>query len=251
MLTDMEKRMLVFSAHAADYCTRAGGTILKYADKGWRIHVVCLTTGSHGESGGYWKANPNGTIEECSSVRKAESTEAAARLGATVEFLGWDDYPLEITEQRQRQITRMVLDFRPQVVLTHWTTDPTNPDHEKTSRAVVMACNASSQLGAFPNTPALRYPDIYFFEPTVPLPEMNSFSPDFYVDIDETVERKFNAIAAFTCQPHLGGYYKNIGHIRAMQYNVFCKRSVEQCEAFKRFIPYCGKELPLSQEESK
>jgi len=32
--------VLVVSAHAADYCTRSGGTILNLVQQGFRVHVL-------------------------------------------------------------------------------------------------------------------------------------------------------------------------------------------------------------------
>ena len=42
----MSKKMLVVSAHGADWCTRAGGTILKYVNAGWEVTVYALTFGA-------------------------------------------------------------------------------------------------------------------------------------------------------------------------------------------------------------
>ena len=59
----MEKKMMVVSAHAADWCTRAGGTIRRMIEEGWDVQVHVLTYGEHGESGAYWKNNPGSTFE--------------------------------------------------------------------------------------------------------------------------------------------------------------------------------------------
>ena len=47
------KDILVVSAHAADYCTRAGGTLITYANMGYSIHIIALTCRTHGESAGF------------------------------------------------------------------------------------------------------------------------------------------------------------------------------------------------------
>lgn len=57
------KKMLVVSAHAADYVWRAGGTIAKYVQNGAEVHLVILSFGGRGESNDLWKqpdatANP-------------------------------------------------------------------------------------------------------------------------------------------------------------------------------------------------
>lgn len=239
--------ILVVSAHAADYCTRAGGTITHYVKQGYAVHIIALTCGAHGESAGYWKKHPEGTHEECVSVRKQESSDAATVLGATIEFFDWDDYPLIFDEKRIRCLIAKMLEYRPEIVFTHWTVDPTNPDHANTGNAVIMACNSASQLGAMPNTPAQYYPNIYFFESTVPMSEFNQFVPDFYVDITETQEQKMKAIKKFACQPQLGDFYVHFAQHRAFQARVWSKLDVQYAEGFKRFAPYVGRSLPLTQ----
>jgi len=47
--------VLVFSAHAADFVWRAGGTIALYASRGHRVRILCLSHGERGESQGAWK----------------------------------------------------------------------------------------------------------------------------------------------------------------------------------------------------
>lgn len=245
-----QKDILVVSAHAADYCTRAGGTLIKYRDAGYAIHIVCLTFGAHGESGDYWKNNPSGTYEECCAIRERESTQAAKFIGAEdIEFYKLSDYPvmLEKTDEIQRRLTRKILDLRPELVFTHWLNDPTNSDHQKTAELVVRCLNCCSQIGAFPNTPAHYYPNLYFFESTVPMSEFNRFDPDFYVDIDSVFDKKLEAIRKFECQPFLADFYIHFAKHRAFQARVWSKKPIEYAEGFKRYIPYVGGLLPLTE----
>ncbi|WP_321991040.1 PIG-L family deacetylase [Marispirochaeta aestuarii] len=239
--------MLVISAHAADYCTRAGGTIAKYVKEGWNVHIIALTYGARGESGGYWNSSPGGSVEECEGIRHRESQAAADFLGAEIEFWGYRDYPLIIDEERTRMLTSRILDIRPEIVLTHWLEDPTNVDHQVTSRAVVRAVTNAAQIGSFPNTPAHYFPNLYFFESTVPMSEFNNFSPDTYIDIDETYETKAEAIKRFACQPQLVFYYRHFATHRGFQASNWAKRKIEYAEGFKRYLPLVGSTLPLTE----
>ena len=54
--------ILVVSAHAADFIWRAGGAIALYADRGYRVRVICLSYGERGESARLWK-QPDMTLE--------------------------------------------------------------------------------------------------------------------------------------------------------------------------------------------
>ena len=49
------KTALVVSAHSADFVWRAGGAIALYAERGWRVKVVCLSFGERGESAKMWR----------------------------------------------------------------------------------------------------------------------------------------------------------------------------------------------------
>ena len=86
------KRLLVVSAHAADYVWRSGGTIAKYIQEGAEVCVVVLTFGVRGESNDLWKA-PGATAESVKEVRKGETLAAAEILGVkNIEFWDYEDY---------------------------------------------------------------------------------------------------------------------------------------------------------------
>src|SRR5436305_1617310 len=46
---DSNKSILVVSAHAADFVWRAGGAIALYAQRGYRVRILCLSYGERGE----------------------------------------------------------------------------------------------------------------------------------------------------------------------------------------------------------
>jgi len=57
-------RILVFSAHVADFCSRAGGTLARHVRAGDRAKVVALTYGERSESGGLYAAGARPPLEE-------------------------------------------------------------------------------------------------------------------------------------------------------------------------------------------
>lgn len=50
-----DERVLIISAHAADYVWRSGGTIANYINAGAAVSVVVLSCGVRGESNDLWK----------------------------------------------------------------------------------------------------------------------------------------------------------------------------------------------------
>src|SRR5712692_11556985 len=92
-----KKTALVISAHAADFVWRAGGAIALYAERGYRVRILCLSYGERGESERLWKM-PGMTVERVKHSRQAESEKAAALLGAEIRFFDSCDYPLQVTD---------------------------------------------------------------------------------------------------------------------------------------------------------
>src|ERR1700747_2613478 len=69
---DSQKSVLVVSAHAADFVWRAGGAIALYAQKGYRVRILCLSYGERGESERLWR-QPGMTLDCVKTSRHAES----------------------------------------------------------------------------------------------------------------------------------------------------------------------------------
>lgn len=245
----MGKKILVVSAHAADWCTRSGGTLIKYLSKGWEVTVFALTYGEHGESGSFWQKNPQSELEACKRCREAEARAAAEFLGIkNIEFFDYGDYPMAFDEDKVRMLIRRILEIRPDLILTHWINDPFNMDHEVAGKAVVRAVSAAGMLGALPDTKAHFIPDIFFFETTMPHSEFNEFKMDTYVDIGDVFEKKIEAVSKFAAQPQLVEYYTRCAVNRGVQATDWSRgrRVIKYAEAFRRYVPYLGDELPLT-----
>ena len=95
---DSKKSVLVVSAHAADFVWRAGGAIALYAQRGYRVRILCLSYGERGESERLWR-QPGVTLESVKASRRAESEKAAGILGAEIRFFDSGDYPIRPTEE--------------------------------------------------------------------------------------------------------------------------------------------------------
>ena len=125
----MNERLMVVSAHAADWVWRCSGTIAKYKKMGAVVSVVCLTHGERGESGEVWK-QPNQTAETVKATRMRESVAVAEFLGVD-EFEMWDypDHPLVASEEILNRLNDKMRQFKPTVIITHDWHDDTNADH--------------------------------------------------------------------------------------------------------------------------
>lgn len=228
------KRLLVFSAHAADFCSRAGGLIALSVRAGHSVHVVDLTYGERGESEDYWARASQATEEECKKTRHSEASEAASILGATIEFLNYGDYPLEIGPSRLEHLAQIVRLQHPDAVLTHWNQDPYNVDHEVAARAVSRAITMAAVPGFSPATPRLFAPPLFSFEPTVPRNDDTGFRPTHYVAIDGVFDLKMDALSRLRSQSKLPAMYKQWAEYRGAQARQWHKQPVRYAEAYVR-----------------
>ncbi len=107
------ERALVVMAHPDDVDFGAAGTVANLTDAG--VHVTyCLVT--DGEAGGY-----DQTISrtQMAAIRREEQTKAAAEVGVTdLVFLGHRDGGVEFGMELRHELSRVIRQVRPQVVIT-------------------------------------------------------------------------------------------------------------------------------------
>jgi 4-oxalomesaconate hydratase len=235
--------LIVFSAHAADFCSRAGGMIALTAASGRSVHVVDLTFGERGESEDYWSGAGPRSADGAKQVRRAEAEEAAATLGASIEFLDFGDYPLEIDGERLNRIAAILRERRPASVATHWNRDPYNLDHEVTANAVARAASIAAVPGSDPSRPPAPYPALFAFEPTIPRDDDTGFRPSHYVVIDDVFELKMRALACLRSQTKLPKMYTQWGEYRGAQARQWCGQAVRYAEAYYRHTASVGRSL--------
>ena len=209
----MKKKLLVVGAHSGDFVWRSAGTIAKALEEGAETLVIAMSYGERGESGELWKEDPKRTEESVKIIRHAQAQKAADIIGTPIQFLDWGDYPMLLTDARIEQLTKIIGDFEPTVILTHSDKDPFNPDHPLAFQAVQRARLLSSGAGvpsAFKN---IDPPVWYSFEPHQP--ELCGFVPDTFIDISSVFEKKLAAMACMGAQTYLRDYYAELASRRA------------------------------------
>lgn len=231
-------RILAFSAHAADFCSRSGATLAKYASHGSPVRIVDLTFGERGESGGLWRTRSGISIPDVKLIRRQEAEAAVIILGGEIRFLDWEDYPLVIDRQRIVQLAEEIREWRADIILTHWSNDPLNRDHSTTASAVLRACTVCAAPGLESRFAPLQPPRVFLFESGVPQTDFNQFRPDVYVDVTETFGTKLRALSELKAQQELSGWYTQYAEWRAWQARTYSgNESIKYAEAFKRFQP--------------
>jgi 4-oxalomesaconate hydratase len=207
------KSMLVVSAHAADFVWRAGGAIALAAARGDRVLVVCLSYGERGESASAWRAGK--TLEEIKALRRGEAENAAAVLGAEIEFLDAGDYPLRESDELTGRLVRVYREVNPAVVLTHPLSDPYNGDHPAAGQMALRARVLAQAAGYPAPGEPIGAPPVFLFEPHQP--EMCGFKPEVLLDITPVFAVKRKAMECMAAQQHLWDYYTDLARRRGTQ----------------------------------
>ncbi|MDX1909007.1 MAG: PIG-L deacetylase family protein [Bacteroidia bacterium] len=232
----MTQKLLVVGAHSGDFVWRAAGTIAQARATGAETLVIALSYGERGESGELWREDPHRTEESVKRIRHAQATEAAAILDTPIRFLDWGDYPMTLTDERVRELTVMIGDFEPTVILTHSEKDPFNPDHPIAYQAVMRARLLASGAGvpsAFKN---IDPPVWYSFEPHQP--ELSGFVPDTFLDISTVMDKKIAAMRCMGAQTYLQDYYTELAARRANHARrISGQKQIRYAEAHQRLVP--------------
>jgi LmbE family N-acetylglucosaminyl deacetylase len=194
------QRAVVIVAHADDIEFGMTGTIARWTAGGAQVTYCIVTDNSSGSND---PAMPRDTLIE---TRQREQRASAAAVGVhDVRFLGYPDGVLQPTLELRRELTRIIRELRPQVVMMM---DPTtiislentyinHPDHRAAGEAALYATFPSAE--SRPIFPELLEEGL---EPhKVAYAYMNfSLQPNLVVDIASTFEQKLAALRCHASQ---------------------------------------------------
>ena len=160
-------RVLALGAHPDDIEAGCGGALITYARAGHQVFQMVLT---EGEEGG------------ASSVRRQEQEEAAKLIGVEkVYWGGLNDTEVAVDRALIKQIERVVREVDPHVIFAHYP-DDTHQDHRNLATCVVTAARYTR--------------NVLFYEG----PTTQNFPPTVFMDIDQVLEAKLEALCAHRSQ---------------------------------------------------
>ncbi len=183
-------RIIAIGAHPDDCDIGAGGTAALFAQMGHKVKFLSVTNGDagHHEMGG-------GVLAK---RRLAEAKEAGRRLGIEYDVLDNHDGELAPTFEVRKQIIRKIREWGADVVIGPRINDY-HPDHRYTGMLVQDAAYMVVVPNVAPDTPALRKNPVFlYFQDRFQKPQ--PFQPDIVVAIDETFEKKIDAMDAHVSQ---------------------------------------------------
>jgi len=218
---EIGKTILVVAAHPDDEVLGCGGTIAKLTQQGLKVYVVFLADGE----------SSRGNIVDIDNLilqRKKNAMKALKVLGCTsVDFLDFPDNRLDSLDLLDvvKRIEGFIDAYKPYKIFTHYAHD-LNIDHQITHNAVVTACRPK---------PGYCVRELLFFE--VPSSTewglFKTFSPNYFVDISDTLSLKINALNAYKNELQPFPHPRSIKAVESLA----CYRGVSSgCRAAEAFI---------------
>lgn len=235
-----QKTALVVSAHSADFVWRAGGAIALYAQRGYKVVIVCLSYGERGESAKLWKRDGM-TLETVKVERRKEAEAAAEILGGEAIFFDIGDYPMRPTDDVLYRLTDLYREHQPEFTLSHSLKDPYNFDHPMATHLAQEARITAQAWGHNPGQKVHGASGFFLFEPHQT--EICEWRPDVILDITEVWDVKRRAIEAMEGQEYLWEYYTRVALQRGVQGKRNSGRAMKYGEAYQRIFPLVGDEF--------
>ena len=159
--------ILAIGAHPDDIEYGCAGTLVKYAERGHHIFLMVLTSGQEGGS---------------TEIRQQEQEAAAEIMKVQKVFWGkYHDTQLPLNKELIEKIEEVLGEVKPDLILVNYG-DDTHQDHRILTQATMSA------------TRYVR--NVLFFE----VPTTQNFNPQVFVDISDTLERKFKVLEAHASQ---------------------------------------------------
>lgn len=222
--------ILIVSAHPDDAEFTCGGSIARWTNEGWPVHLAVCADGGKGSH------DPTTDPVALAARRREEQLAAAQVLGiARVIFLDHPDGELNRIPDLVAELARLIRHTCPQRVLTWdpWRRYELHPDHRAAGLATLDAILAAGNPHYFPGLlteglAAYRVPEAYLY---------GAEEPDTWVDIAATLERKLAAIACHSSQvERASNLVENVRRCNA-DYGQRCGYTF--AEAFKVLHPFC------------
>jgi LmbE family N-acetylglucosaminyl deacetylase len=192
---DGKLRIIVFGAHPDDCEILAGGAAAKWSALGHHVKFVSVTNGDIG----HWR-EAGGPLAR---RRTAEVMQCAKILGIQSEVLDIHDGELLPTLEHRRTITRLIRQWRADIVMSHRPNDY-HPDHRNVGILVQDAAYMVTVPFFCPDTPHLKGNPVFLYgEDRFTKP--NRFTADIVVAIDDVIAKKMATVHALESQFYEGG----------------------------------------------
>jgi LmbE family N-acetylglucosaminyl deacetylase len=223
----MKNKVLVVAAHPDDEILGCGGTIAKHIKNGDSVHVAILAEGITSRDK---QRDREAHLRELSYLAKA-AHRANEIIGVTsLKLLDFPDNRMDSVDRLDiiKVVEELINEYKPNIVYTHHIGD-VNIDHRRIHEAVITACRP------IPGNHFVK--QILFFETASSTEWMTpgsapGFSPNWYVDISETLELKLDALRAYECEMREWPHARSIEALKYLAHWRGANVGVHAAEAF-------------------
>lgn len=175
--------ILIFGPHPDDQELGMGGTIVKLVGQGHKVHLVDMTNG---------EPTPHGTPEK----RAVESAAAAKVLGVERTQVGLINRQVTHTVEARHRVAAVIRKHKADWLFVPYPIDA-HPDHMAVTRICEDArFDAKLTKTDIPGEPCYPKRIIYYFCTHLRL----NFTPNFCIDISDTIDRKIEAVHQYKSQ---------------------------------------------------
>jgi LmbE family N-acetylglucosaminyl deacetylase len=219
--------ILVVAAHPDDEVLGCGGSMAKWAQSGDDVHILILAEGATARDK---TRDRDARKSELSQLAKS-AHEASGILGVkSINLLNLPDNRMDSLDLLDvvKEVENYINKLQPKIVVTHHIGD-LNIDHHITHKAVITASRPQpwhpiKRILSFEVPSATEWQS-----PTLG----NSFVPNWYEDISETLDLKLNALIAYKSEMRDWPHARSI---KAVEHLARWRGASVGCEAAEAFM---------------
>lgn len=218
--------VMVVAAHPDDEVLGCGGTIARHAFRGDAVFIAILAEGMMARA----EKEEDPSYREKRKSLIENSRKAATILGAReVVHFDFPDNRMDSVDLVDviKIVEECIAESEPEVIYTHFTGD-LNIDHSIVGRAVITATRP---------TGACQIPEVYAFEVLSSTEwafglEMNHFQPNYFIDIDDFVAKKIEAMSLYQSEIKAFPHPRSAEAIKALALRRGSQSGLKAAEAF-------------------
>ena len=159
--------ILAIGAHYDDIEMGCGGSLLRFKDKGYKIHIIVVTSSDY--------TTYDGTVVRSKEDARTEGICAAQKMEvSSIVCLDYTSKNVKCDAFLIENLNFLIDRVQPNIIFTHWHGD-VHEDHYETARASIIAARHHPSV--------LLYRSNWYHTP-------HAFDGRFYIDITEVIEEK-------------------------------------------------------------
>jgi LmbE family N-acetylglucosaminyl deacetylase len=191
----MKTRVFALGCHPDDIEFMMGGTLFLLKEAGYELHYMTIANGSCGTT--------ELSVEEIVKIRKQESQQAAACVGAVYYESLVNDLEVLYTQDLIRRVTAIIRKIKPDIMLIPSPEDYME-DHINTTRIAVTAafCRGMPNYWSIPPEPPIQNDVTLYHALPYGLTDglRRRIIPDFFVDVTAVIDDKERMLACHASQ---------------------------------------------------